>query len=122
MRKGFGGLALLVQQTLKREPHSGHLFVLRGRSGGLIKVLWHDGQGMCLFAIPMERGRFIWSRPWKLGGDHTGAARLSARRRRLAPPAAQLVARSCGLICPHVKRARSLERHTVDNHSRFAPQ
>jgi transposase len=38
MRKGFDGLALLVQETLKRDPHSGHLFVFRGRRGGLIKV------------------------------------------------------------------------------------
>jgi transposase len=30
------------------------------RCGGLIKVLWHDGQGMCLFAKRLERGRFIW--------------------------------------------------------------
>ena len=60
MRKGFDGLALLVQQTLKRDPHGGHLFVFRGRSGALIKVLWHDGQGMCLFAKRLERGRFIW--------------------------------------------------------------
>jgi transposase len=50
MRKGFDGLAVLVQETLKRNPHNGHLFVFRGRRGGLIKVLWHDGQGMCLFA------------------------------------------------------------------------
>ena len=28
--------------------------------GGLIKVLWHDGQGMCLLAKRLERGRFIW--------------------------------------------------------------
>jgi transposase len=30
------------------------------RCGSLIKVLWHDGQGMCLFAKRLERGRFIW--------------------------------------------------------------
>ena len=48
MRKGFDGLALMVQETLKRDPHGGHLFVLRGRRGDLIKCLWHDGQGMCL--------------------------------------------------------------------------
>ena len=63
MRKGFDGLALLVQETLKRDPHHGHLFVFRGRRGGLIKVLWHDGQGMCLFAKRLERGRFIWPSP-----------------------------------------------------------
>lgn len=60
MRKGFDGLAVLVQETLKRNPHSGHLFVFRGRRGGLVKVLWHDGQGMCLFAKRLERGRFVW--------------------------------------------------------------
>ena len=42
MRKGFDGLALLVQEMLKRNPHNGHLFVFRGRRGRLIKVLWHD--------------------------------------------------------------------------------
>jgi transposase len=60
MRKGFDGLALIVQETLKRNPHSGHLFVFRGRRGDLIKCLWHDGQGMCLFAKRLERGRFLW--------------------------------------------------------------
>jgi transposase len=60
MRKGFDGLALLVQETLNRDPHSGHLFVFRGRRGDLVKVLWHDGQGMCLFSKRLERGRFTW--------------------------------------------------------------
>lgn len=44
MRKGFPGLSLMVQETLKRDPMCGHLFVFRGRGGGLIKVVWHDGQ------------------------------------------------------------------------------
>ena len=35
MRKGFDGLSLLVQETLKRDPHDGHLFVFRGRRGDL---------------------------------------------------------------------------------------
>ncbi|MCA1371726.1 IS66 family insertion sequence element accessory protein TnpB [Bradyrhizobium sp. BRP14] len=59
MRRGFPGLSLMVQETLKRDPMSGHLFVFRGRSGGLIKVIWHDGQGACLFTKKLERGRFI---------------------------------------------------------------
>ena len=63
MRKGFDGLALMVQETLRRDPHGGHLFVFRGRRGGLIKVLWHDGQGLCLFAKRLERGRFLWPSP-----------------------------------------------------------
>ena len=57
MRCGFDGMALLVQETLKRDPHCGHLFVFPGKRGGLVKILWHDGQGMCLFAKRLDRGR-----------------------------------------------------------------
>jgi transposase len=60
MRKGFGGLALLVQEMLKADPHGGHVFVFRGKRGDLIKLIWHDGHGSCLFAKKLERGRFIW--------------------------------------------------------------
>ena len=45
MRKGFASLALLVQEVLKHDPLSGHLFCFRGRRGDLLKVIWHDGQG-----------------------------------------------------------------------------
>jgi transposase len=60
MRKGFGSLALLVQETLKRDPHAGDLYVFRGRRGDLIKLIWHDGDGACLFTKRLERGRFLW--------------------------------------------------------------
>ena len=47
MRKGFGGLALRVQEFLKRDPHCGHLFVFRGKRGDLIKELWPNlGDGL----------------------------------------------------------------------------
>ena len=49
MRKGYGRLSLIVQETLRHNPNGGHLFVFRGRRGDLIKILWHDGQGQCLF-------------------------------------------------------------------------
>ncbi|WP_449441462.1 IS66 family insertion sequence element accessory protein TnpB [Shumkonia mesophila] len=32
--------------------------MFRGKRGDLVKILWHDGQGMCLFAKRLERGRF----------------------------------------------------------------
>jgi transposase len=67
MRKGFDGLAVRVQEVLKRDPHCGHLFVFRGKRGDLVKLLWHDGFGLCLFAKRLERGRFIW--PATVGGD-----------------------------------------------------
>lgn len=48
---------------MRRDPLSGHLFVFRGRRGDLLKVIWHDGQGACLFSKRLERGRFIWPTP-----------------------------------------------------------
>ena len=60
MRKGFDGLAALVQSTLSANPFCGHVFVFRGRRGDIIKVLWFDGQGLVLLAKRLERGRFVW--------------------------------------------------------------
>jgi len=60
MRKGFGGLSALAQNVLQQDPFSGHLFVFRGRRGDLIKLIWFDGQGACLFSKRLEKGRFVW--------------------------------------------------------------
>src|ERR1700686_4124747 len=60
MRRGFPSLARLVQESLKKDPHAGDLYVFRGRRGDLIKIIWHDGQGACLFTKRLERGRFLW--------------------------------------------------------------
>ena len=60
MRRGFTGLSGQVQTVLKQDPFSGHVFVFRGRRGDLVKLLWWDGDGLCLFAKRLERGRFIW--------------------------------------------------------------
>ena len=59
MRRGMNGLALQVQEALHRDPHAGDLYVFRGRRGNLLKILWHDGLGMSLYAKRLERGRFI---------------------------------------------------------------
>ena len=62
MRKGFDSLAAQAQTVLGKDPFSGHVFCFRGRRGDLIKLLWWDGDGLCLFAKRLERGRFIWPR------------------------------------------------------------
>jgi len=63
MRKGFASLSLQVQEVLRHDPLGGHLFCFRGRRGDLLKVIWHDGQGACLFSKRLERGRFLWPSP-----------------------------------------------------------
>lgn len=60
MRKGFDGLAAAVNNQIQADPCCGHLFVFQGRRGDRIKVLWWDGDGLCLFAKRLEKGKFVW--------------------------------------------------------------
>ena len=91
MRKGFASLALIVQETLKRDPHGGHLFVFRGRRGDLIKVIWHDGQGACLYTKRLDQRPFpVALAGRRRGDDLDGATRLSAVWDRLADAAGEL--------------------------------
>jgi len=72
MRKGLTGLALLVQQALAEDPFGGAGFAVRGRGAGLIKLIWHDGVGLCMLTKRLERGHFIWPM------TSTGSIALSA--------------------------------------------
>ena len=49
LRRGFQGLSSIVETVLEQAPFSGHVFVFRGKRGDLIKLLWFDGDGLCLF-------------------------------------------------------------------------
>jgi len=57
MRRGMNTAGLQVQEALKRDPHRRSLRVPR-QERKLIKILWHDGLGMSLYAKRLERGRF----------------------------------------------------------------
>jgi transposase len=76
MRRGFDGLASIVQERIGNAPFGGHVFVFRGKRGDLVKLLWRDGDGLCLFAKRLERGRFIWPQA-KEGAIHLSVAQLS---------------------------------------------
>ncbi|WP_197960193.1 IS66 family insertion sequence element accessory protein TnpB [Bradyrhizobium agreste] len=92
MRKGFASFSLQVQQVLRRDPLSGHLFCFHGRRGDLLKVIWHDGKGACLFTKKLERGRFIW--PW----PPDGVVSISqAQRSYLCPASIGAIRRSPGV-------------------------
>ena len=80
MRKGMDGLAALAQTVLAENPFSGHVFVFRGRRGDLVKLIWFDGDGMCLFAKRLERGslRAAAGEQWIGGVD--GSATVDVAR------------------------------------------
>ncbi len=71
MRKGMQGLAMLVQQVLAEDPFNGALYAFRGRGGNLLKLVWHDGIGLCMLTKRLERGHF-------LADDGPGSIALSA--------------------------------------------
>ena len=58
MRKSFDGLSVLVMDVLEDNPLSGSLYVFCNRRGDKLKVLYYDGQGLCLWYKRLERGRF----------------------------------------------------------------
>lgn len=76
MRKGLDGLAMLVQDVLEQDPFSGHLFAFRGRKASLIKILYWDGTGLCLFSKRLEKGGFLWPMQNAPGG----VVKLSSRQ------------------------------------------
>lgn len=98
MRCGFPSLALRVQEILKLNPLDGNLFVFRGRSGSLIKVIWSDGQGSaCL------------QRNWTGAGSSGLPPKVARWRYRL---------RNCLICCPGstgaIRRKRFV-RHGLDS-------
>lgn len=69
MRKSFNGLSVMVQEVLKEDPFCGHLFAFRGRRADMIKLLYWDGTGLCLFSKRLQRGRFVWPHIATPGGS-----------------------------------------------------
>lgn len=60
MRKSINGLSILVQEHLEMNPLSGHLFVFCNRSRTMVKVLYWDRNGFCLWHKRLEKHYFTW--------------------------------------------------------------
>jgi transposase len=60
MRKSINGLSILVEEQLELDPFSGHLFAFCNRKRNMVKVLYWDRNGFCLWHKRLERDRFRW--------------------------------------------------------------
>jgi transposase len=98
MRRGFNGLAAMVEQEMGHDLLRGDVYLFVGRSCRRAKVLYFDGTGLCLLAKRLEKGRF--ARPWAREKNTAISLTLSElalfleggellERKILAPPALQ---------------------------------
>ena len=78
MRKGAVGLAMLVQQSLSEDPFDGSVYAFRGRRSGLLKLIWHDGLGLCMLTKRLEQGQFHWPSATTTGRISLSPAQLVA--------------------------------------------
>ena len=62
MRKAINGLSILVEQHLGQDPFSGDLFVFCNRKRNMIKILYWEKNGFCLWHKRLEKQRFQWPR------------------------------------------------------------
>jgi transposase len=69
MRKQFDGIAVLVEQELRQQPRSGHLFVVFNRRGDMVRILFWDRSGYCLVSKRLEKG--VFRMPWDHPVDGT---------------------------------------------------
>jgi len=60
MRKAINGLSILVQESMELDPFSGHLFVFCNRKRNILKILYWDRNGFCLWSKRLEKHFFRW--------------------------------------------------------------
>jgi transposase len=120
MREGFDSLAAQARVG----SFSGHVFCFRGRRGDLVKLLWWDGDGLCLYAKRLERGRFVWPRAEEGVVEPGDIADLGDRRGSSAGRVADLPGRPPSQPSHIVKRpvlTTSMQRTKME-HARYGKE
>jgi transposase len=125
MRKSFTGLYALTRAGLQLDPLSGDLFVFISRRATMMKVMYFDRSGFCVWAKRLEAGRFIsdWSQvrtremDWtalKLLLEGIEPGRLRKRFRYTASAQKPTPAASHAINFTHAERAEDLPEHRRD--------
>lgn len=60
MRKAINGLSLIVADQLDLDAFSGQLFAFCNRGRNIIKILYWDRNGFCLWQKRLEKHLFAW--------------------------------------------------------------
>lgn len=67
MRKSFYSLSAVVETVMNKNPLSGHLFVFLNKRKNMVKVLFWDRSGYCIFYKRLESGTFTMQKDVKSG-------------------------------------------------------
>jgi transposase len=60
MRKHINGLAAIAESTMLQSPFTGNLFLFSNRQKTVLKVIYWDKNGFCLWLKRLEKDRFPW--------------------------------------------------------------
>ena len=118
MRKGFDGLFALVENVIREDPFSGHLFVFRNRRRDRLKVLWWDADGLAIFYKRLERGNYQFptdSVVSKSGTTLSGATKSGTTSSRCEIRSDELSLLLAGIDLGSVKRRRRYQRPSADD-------
>ena len=117
MRKGFDGLFALVENVIREDPFSGHLFVFRNRRRDRLKVLWWDTDGLAIFYKRLERGNYQFptdSVVSKSGTTSSGTTKSGTTSSRCEIRSDELSLLLAGIDLGSVKRRRRYQRPSAD--------
>ena len=117
MRKGFDGLFALVENVIREDPFSGHLFVFRNRRRDRLKVLWCDADGLAIFYKRLERGNYQFptdSVVSKSGPTSSGTTKSGTTSSRCEIRSDELSLLLAGIDLGSVKRRRRYQRPSAD--------
>ena len=60
MRKQISGLTALIQEELESDPFASCLFLFCNRQKRILKGIWWDHNGFCMWQKRLEKDRFPW--------------------------------------------------------------
>ena len=60
LRKGINGLSVLIQNTMENDPFSQSLFLFCNKQQKLLKIIYWDRNGFCLWQKKLGRDKFPW--------------------------------------------------------------
>jgi transposase len=60
MRKSVNGLSIFISEHMNVDLFTGHLFVFSNKRRNILKILYWERNGFCLWYKRLEKERFNW--------------------------------------------------------------